>query len=48
MAVQNMPLTRRSEYEQCEFTFPVYITIDFEANPDIVGIPLRMIVDTTN
>ena len=39
-----MTLLRRTVYEQCNFTFPLQDYAEFEANPDIVGSPIRMVV----
>lgn len=39
---QTVPLMRRvdPEYAQCDFTFPIYDYVEFEANPDIVSDPI--------
>ena len=41
---QKMTLIRRTVYEQCNFTFPLSEYAEFEANPDIVGSPIQMVV----
>jgi hypothetical protein len=39
-----MTLMRRAVYEQCNFTFPLDDVSEYEANPDIVSIPIQTVV----
>jgi hypothetical protein len=44
MVDQRMTLMRRTEHEQCNFTFPLDDVSEYEANPDIVRIAIRIAV----